>query len=168
MDSSGGYVGSFIANSYVRSTWIAFFTLWVLWGLSYVFRHAFLRDDTVANSATDPAVGTTDPETAGKTNVLQRTMGKAGFNRRFRNFHSIMRVSVLMLLSVIALNTLGVGSTRAVLILSWIFVVFAILYAICDFLYENRFIRIIFSIILYACALAIGGSAIARGWISSY
>ncbi|KAI7854530.1 hypothetical protein BDC45DRAFT_508579 [Circinella umbellata] len=167
-NSGGGYVGSFIANSWVRSTWIAFFTLWVLWGLSYVFRHAFLRDDTIANSATDPAMGAADPEAAGKTNVLQRTMGKSGFNRRFRNFHSIMRDSVLMLLSVLVLNTFGVGSTRAALILSWIFVIFAILYAISDFVYENRYIRIIFSIILYACALAIGGNAMARGWTGFY
>ncbi|KAI9256620.1 hypothetical protein BDA99DRAFT_547896 [Phascolomyces articulosus] len=155
-------LGSFVSDSYVRSTWIAFFTLWVLWGLSFVFKHAFLRDDEPAVTATNPAVSNADPETANKTTFLLKT--KSGFNRRFRNFHSVMRDSVLMLLSVVSLNTLGVGSTRAVLILAWIFVVFAILYAITDFVIEHRFIRIGFSVILYAVALAIGGSAIARGW----
>ncbi|KAI9484731.1 hypothetical protein BDB00DRAFT_885175 [Zychaea mexicana] len=168
MDSSyGSPVSSFIGDSYVRSTWIAFFTLWVLWGLAYIFRHAFLRDDEVAPTATDPAAAGTaanaDPEAANKSSGFL-FKARSGFNRRFRNFYSVLRDSLLMLLSVVALNTLGVGSTRAVLILAWIFVIFTILYAIADFIFEHRFIRIGFSTILYAIGLAIGGSAIARGW----
>ena len=168
MDNSNGYndsVSSFTSNSYVRSTWIALFTLWVFWGLAYIFRHVFVSDNEAVNVSADPAApAAQDPETGqGKTKFfLHKAQG--GFARRFNNFERALRHSLFMLLCVIALNTLGVGSTRAVLILSWIFVAFAMLYAIADFIFEHRLIRTTFSTILYALGLAIGGSAIARGW----
>lgn len=34
-------VNDFVIDQDVRLTWIAFFTLWVLWGLVYFVRHVF-------------------------------------------------------------------------------------------------------------------------------
>lgn len=34
-------LSAFVVESHVRSTWIAFLTLWVLWGFVYFVRHAF-------------------------------------------------------------------------------------------------------------------------------
>lgn len=57
----------FVRNSYVRSSWIAFFSLWVLWGLSYFSCHIVDRD-TYAEPDTE-AVGastaTTPPKKKG-------------------------------------------------------------------------------------------------------
>ncbi|KAI8146344.1 hypothetical protein BJV82DRAFT_485082, partial [Fennellomyces sp. T-0311] len=143
-------VSSFVGDSYVRSTWIAFFTLWVFWGLSYIFRHVFVRDAEAVNVTADPAapaVPGQDPETAHTKTNFFLSKAQTNFGRRFNNFERALRHSLFMLLCVVVLNTLGVGSTRAVLILAWIFVVFAILYAIADFIFEHRFIRTGFSII---------------------
>lgn len=54
-------VDSFLEDNNVRLTWIAFFTLWVLWGLVYFVRHVWA--DTAAEK---PAPASQDPEAGGK------------------------------------------------------------------------------------------------------
>lgn len=46
-------VSAFVSDHYVRLTWIAFFTQWVLWGLVYFLRHVFA--DPEKTSAADDA-----------------------------------------------------------------------------------------------------------------
>lgn len=115
-----GNVSTFVTNPYVRSSWIAFFTLWVLWGLSYLLRHAFGKGDVPANTA--PAAE--DPEAA--AGATGTTTGKKGWKNyptslsdRIAASHDVLKENTLLLLSVLTLNTFGAGSTRAVMILSW-------------------------------------------------
>jgi hypothetical protein len=125
MDSQqqqAGNISSFVNDPYVRSSWIAFFTLWVLWGLSYFIRHAVPRDNQV-NATSTTAATHDDPETAGDAATTSKK-GKwnglhSSISDRFTRAHEVLLENSLLLLSVLTLNTFGAGSTRAVMILSW-------------------------------------------------
>ncbi|KAI9483202.1 MAG: hypothetical protein EXX96DRAFT_557268 [Benjaminiella poitrasii] len=188
MDAPNNTVSAFIADPYVRSSWIAFFTLWALWGLSYFLRHAFGRDNkavtihkTTASdvdpetggipaTTTDPAVGTT----AGAPNNKKKWYSAGGnanttgvhntLADRLSRSHEVLLENTLLLLSVLALNTLGAGSTRAVMILAWIFFALTAIYALTEVGYNHHYLRLLFNLIFYAITLAIGGLAFHYGW----
>jgi hypothetical protein len=126
MDSQqqqASHLSNFVTDPYVRSSWIAFFTLWVLWGLSYFIRHAFPRDNHV-RATTTTAAAHDDPEAnvaaTGTTSKKPRWDGvHSSLRDRFTRAHEVLLENSLLLLSVLTLNTFGAGSTRAVMILSW-------------------------------------------------
>ncbi|KAK4521164.1 uncharacterized protein ATC70_013109 [Mucor velutinosus] len=171
-------ISNFVTNPYVRSSWIAFFTLWVLWGLAYFLRHAFGYDHV--NHTATTKTGTTavpgahqDPETAVGSGVDGEAAGTKkprlqGFHTsmtdRLRRAHEILLENTLLLLSVLTLNTFGSGSTRAVMILAWIFFAFTVIHAFTEIGINHHFIRMIFNIIFYGVTLAIGGLAFHEGW----
>lgn len=160
---------NFASNHYVRSSWIAFFTLWTLWGLVYFLRHAFGRPENHPTN-TRPAPATDDPEAAATTTAgtKRETNGKWGMNTtmydRFKRAHQVLFENSLLLLSVLTLNTFGYGATRAVMILAWIFFAFTVINAFTEIAIKHHFIRFVFNIIFYGVTLAIGGLAFRQGW----
>ncbi|KAI8145659.1 hypothetical protein BJV82DRAFT_601768 [Fennellomyces sp. T-0311] len=154
--NSGFTVQTFVLDNNVRLTWIAFFTLWVLWGFVYFLRHVFGED-----SNEKPAPAEQDPETAAKKAKWQP---QGAFGSRLANAHRVLQENTLLLLSVLVLNTFGTGSTRAVMILSWIFFALTAVVSITEIGYGHRFIRFVYSAAFYGITLAIGGLAFARGW----
>lgn len=180
MDNNGpqSNISAFVTDPYVRSSWIAFFTLWVLWGLAYFLRHAF-GNDHVNQTATTTKPGTAavptqqDPETAigggveGDATTTNKPKWK-GFHTsltdRLRRTHEVLFENTLLLLSVLTLNTFGSGSTRAVMILAWIFFAFTVVNAFTEIGVSHHFIRLIFNIVFYGVTLAIGGLAFSQGW----
>ncbi|KAL9541246.1 hypothetical protein MBANPS3_009227 [Mucor bainieri] len=164
-------ISNFVTDPYVRSSWIAFFTLWVLWGLSYFLRHAFGHDH-VNQTATTTKTGVPahqDPEAAvgGEAAGAKKPKWK-GFHTsmtdRLRRAHEVLFENTLLLLSVLTLNTFGSGSTRAVMILAWIFFAFTVINAFTEVGINHHFIRLIFNIVFYGVTLAIGGLAFHHGW----
>ncbi|KAI8099976.1 uncharacterized protein BX664DRAFT_273562 [Halteromyces radiatus] len=145
----------FITDFHVRLTWIAFFTLWVLWGLVYTIR--FILGEN--NKPTPQA----DAE-AGATTSEKKTWNQGGFVGRLRNAHQVLFENTLLLLSVLVLNTLATGSTRAVMILAWIFFAFTVVHAFTEIGVEHRFVRLAFTLVFYGVTLAIGGLAFAQGF----
>ncbi|KAL7311345.1 hypothetical protein PS15m_009119 [Mucor circinelloides] len=174
-------ISNFVTDPYVRSSWIAFFTLWVLWGLAYFLRHAFGYDHVnQTTAATTTKTGTTtavpahqDPETAVGGGVEGDATGTRkpkwnGFHTsmtdRLRRAHEVLFENTLLLLSVLTLNTFGSGSTRAVMILAWIFFAFTVIHAFTEVGIYHHFIRMFFNIVFYGITLAIGGLAFHYGW----
>lgn len=76
----------------------------------------------------------------------------------------MLRDLILMLLSVLAVNSFSRGSTRAAMILAWFFVAFAFFYFFVELFFEHRFIRLLYSITFYGLALAIIGCAWHQGF----
>ncbi|RCH78422.1 hypothetical protein CU098_004204 [Rhizopus stolonifer] len=168
MDSQQANISSFVQDGYVRGSWIAFFTLWVLWGLSYFIRHAFGRtgyptNTTNAATAEDPEAQAATAGTTGKKKFGSGIMNSSMADRLARS-HEILFENTLLLLSVLVLNTLGVGSTRAVMILAWIFFAFTALDAFTEIGVNHHFIRMVFNLLFFAITLAIGGLAFHYGW----
>ncbi|CEP11941.1 hypothetical protein [Parasitella parasitica] len=157
-------VNGFVTDPYVRSSWIAFFTLWVLWGLSYFLRHAFGHDQT-GTAAADPetAVGS-EGETAAAAKKPKWKGIHTSLTDRLRRAHEVLFENTLLLLSVLALNTFGSGSTRAVMILSWIFFAFTVVNAFTEVGVSHHLIRLFFNIVFYGVTLAIGALAFHQGW----
>lgn len=166
--------GAFIGDGYIRSSWIAFLTLWVLWGFLYVIRHAF--GDPYNNVPNVNATGAAAPATADEEAAASKS-GRFGFLNRFGGggatggiasriwaAHRLLRDNILMLLSVLVLNTYSRGSTRGVFILSWIFFAFTVFFVIVEVVIGHRLVRLGYSIIFYALALAIAGLAFQIGW----
>ncbi|KAF7727995.1 hypothetical protein EC973_006760 [Apophysomyces ossiformis] len=154
MSVKNGYdLDSFVAEWHVRLTWIAFFTLWVLWGLVYFIRH-------VIGDTDKPAPAPQDPESASKP----KWKPEGGFHSRLANAHRVLFENTLLLLSVLVLNTLGTASTRAVMILTWIYFAFTVVFAFSEIGVEHKFIRLVYSAIFYGITLAIGGLAFHQGW----
>ncbi|KAI9264065.1 hypothetical protein BDA99DRAFT_559376 [Phascolomyces articulosus] len=146
----------FVADSNVRLTWIAFFTQWVLLGVVYLLRH-FVGDAEKTSTASE------DPETAEKKPALNLSAPE-GFATRVAHLYRVLQENTLLLLSVLVLNTFGNASTRAVMIITWIYFAFTVVFAFSELIYSNRFIRFGYSTIFYGLALAIGGLAFAQGW----
>ncbi|KAI8378801.1 hypothetical protein EDC96DRAFT_493221 [Choanephora cucurbitarum] len=173
---------AFLTDWHVRVTWIAFMTLWVFWGLTWFVRNAFGGDASTHalnvqshQIGHDPTMATTDPET-GATNtagVATNTGEKAilpapawsvkVFNRLNRA-HDMLRDLMIMLLSVLTLNTFARASTRAVMILAWIFVAFAFVYFAAEAAFEHRYLRLLYAITFYSLGLAIVGLAYKQGF----
>ncbi|KAG1141010.1 hypothetical protein G6F36_015761 [Rhizopus arrhizus] len=76
----------------------------------------------------------------------------------------MLRDLILMLLSVLVINSFARGSTRAVMILAWIYVAFAFVYFFVELGYEHRFVRLLYSITFYGISLAIIGCAWQQGF----
>lgn len=97
LNYGGGYgysISAFMANRYVRSYWIAFFALWVYWGLLWFLRHAFgngHKADYVATTARqEPAAVAVEEEVAatGGTELQQQQPQQRGWVGRARRPHS--------------------------------------------------------------------------------
>jgi hypothetical protein len=186
-------MSDFLLDWHVRVGWIAFSVLWLLWALAWVFRHIFGGDTAPGNAVvTDPttanttAAGTTDPEVAGgatgatATTAAPNTTG-AGNNKmagflgraptwgqkifnRLDRAQELLRDLVLMLLSVMVINTFARGSTRGVMILAWIFLAFAVVLTFVESAIAHRFIRFSYALIFFVIALIILGFAWAQGF----
>ncbi|KAL1933925.1 hypothetical protein VTP01DRAFT_8015 [Rhizomucor pusillus] len=135
-----------------------------------------------AAAANAPAAGTTDPETGAAAPGATTTTtnpnnpgGKLGFlgsppawgqnvYNRMNRSHDILRDLVLMLLSVLVINTFARGSTRGVMIVAWIFLAFAIVWMFSESVFTHRYIRFLYSLIFFALALIIIGLAWKQGF----
>ncbi|KAI9484651.1 hypothetical protein BDB00DRAFT_854226 [Zychaea mexicana] len=146
----------FVADGNVRLTWIAFFTQFVLLGAVYLLRH-------VVGDAEKTAATSEDPETAAKKSALNLS-APDGFAARVAHLYRVLQENTFLLLCVLVLNTFGNGSTRAVMIITWIYFAFTVVCAFSELIYANRFIRLGYSAIFYALTLAMGGLAFAQGW----
>ncbi|KAI8381217.1 uncharacterized protein BYT42DRAFT_565711 [Radiomyces spectabilis] len=156
IQSKNGYtVNSFVRESHVRLTWIAFFTLWVLWGLVYFLRHAL-------SCCKDKGTAAAEDAEAGESKAKESKHHKIG--DRLANAHRVLFENTLLLLSVLVLNTLGAGSTRAVLILTWIYFGFTVIHAFTEIGVDHHFVRLFFNLVFYGITLAIGGLAFSHGW----
>lgn len=132
-------------------------------------------------NAVDP--GAIDPETGapvGTTTAAGTTTTNVHHNKKFapmtapawsvnifnrlNRAHDMLRDLVLILLSVLTLNTFARASTRAVMIIAWIFVAFAAVYFAIEASYEHRYIRLLFSLIFYGLGLTVVGLAYAQGF----
>ncbi|EIE81195.1 hypothetical protein G6F46_005207 [Rhizopus delemar] len=169
---------SFVADHYVRTSWIAFFTLWTLWGLVYFIRHAFSRTDmnnkpapaAVPPAPPQPTSSTSDPEAPppppqpkGEKNELWESI-QPSLPDRLARAHQVLFENSLLLLSVLVLNTFGSGATRAVMILCWIFFSFTVVHAFTEIAINHHLISLVFNAIFFGVTLAIGGLAFKQGW----
>ncbi|KAI9317526.1 hypothetical protein BX666DRAFT_1938107 [Dichotomocladium elegans] len=152
-------ITDFLTDRSVRSYWIAFFTQWVLWGLVYFIRHIFGYD-----AAERPATSA-EPEATEEGKPRKRfAMGAGSFGTRLNHAHRVLMENTLLLLSVLVLNTFAAGSTRAVMILTWIYFALTAIVAFSEVGYGHRFVRFVYSAVFYAITLAIGGLAFSHGW----
>ncbi|KAI8071759.1 hypothetical protein BC940DRAFT_316961 [Gongronella butleri] len=182
-------IEDFLYDWHVRVTWIALSTLFVLWGLCWVIRHVLNANDseyfdsvqkhpdanavaaeagnataTVNAAGVDPAAtaaGTTaEPSNAVITRKLQNTPPWLQQTMtRMDRCHDLMRDLLLMLLTVLVINTFARGSTSAAMIIAWIFVIFAIIFMLVETVFKNAIVRLTYTLIFYALSLAILGLA---------
>lgn len=184
-------IENYLSDWHVRTTWIAFMTLWVFWGLAWFVRNAFGGDgdhviqstqqvahDPHSAAVHDPAV-VTDPETGVATNTAAATTAtpvvhnkqylaapawSVGVFNRLNRAHDLLRDLVLMLLSVLTLNTFARASTRAVMIIAWFFVALAFVTFAIEAAYAHRYLRLVYTLAFYGLGLAIVGIAYAYGF----
>ncbi|KAI1308447.1 hypothetical protein EDD11_004270 [Mortierella claussenii] len=184
----------FLGRRAVRDTWIALWVLWALWAMLFLLRqllghHRYngLRGDRVVSSdAVAPDVGPYDaaavPGRTAATSAVgvepvavggARPVGtqKTFFGRSADNFrdrvdrtHNLVRDLTLMLLLAVTLNTLGRGSGVFVLIVAWIYVAFAYLWAGIIMMVENRILDFILGGLEMLLILAMLIAAYAVGW----
>lgn len=150
-------IDAFVSDSNVRLTWIAFFTQWVLWGAVYLLRHVVSEGDSSKTSEDPEAV-------AKKEGKFWKGSTDGRLENRVANLNNVLRENTLLLLSVLILNTFGNASTRAVMIITWIYFAFTVVFAFSELIYGNRVVRLGYSTIFYGLGLAIGGLSFAQGW----
>ncbi|KAI8144257.1 hypothetical protein BJV82DRAFT_557183 [Fennellomyces sp. T-0311] len=176
---NAGSLASFLMIRDVKYYWIAFFALWAYWGLLWFLRHVF-GDGHMAADYAPPADREAAVTGAEGDQAEQQQQPRAGVITRMRGWvrkphvsrtHSrlsrasdVLRDLVLLLLSVLVLNTLGRGSTHTVMILAWVFFGFAVVWSIFEASYESHVARFIYGAIFYGIALAIGALAFKHGF----
>lgn len=144
-------VSAFTEDWHVRVTWIAFMTLWVFWGLVWVVRSYFTGQEG-NNFATDAEASQTKFIDAGN------------WASRLGNAHQVVKDVLFSLLCLLSMNTFARASTRAVMILAWFFVAFAVVWFVTELIIDNRYVRVGYTIIFYALGLAIAGLAYKQGF----
>jgi hypothetical protein len=113
----------------------------------------------------DPNVATTaTPVTTHKVAPLPAPAWSVKVFNRLNRAHDLLRDLILMLLSVLTLNTFARASTRAVMIIAWFYVGFAFVTFVIEASYEHRYLRFVYTLVFYALALAIAGLAFAEGF----
>ncbi|CAO3655095.1 unnamed protein product [Mucor hiemalis] len=152
-------ITAFTEDWHVRVTWIAFMTLWVFWGLVWVVRSYFVGDIAPAVSATTEATATDAEISHKKFAVVNGT-----FAPRLERGHQIVKDALFSLLCLLSMNSFARGSTRAVMILAWFFVAFAVVWFVAELIVDNRYVRVLYSVIFYALGLAIAGLAYKQGF----
>ncbi|KAL1929521.1 hypothetical protein VTP01DRAFT_1659 [Rhizomucor pusillus] len=88
---------------------------------------------------------------------------KSDISSKVSKVSDILRNSLLALLVAIFLNTaLSTGQPRSVLVLSWILLFFAIIWAITEAVSPFKQVAAAFSLTVYALAISIGALAFAN------
>ncbi|KAI7870674.1 hypothetical protein BDF14DRAFT_1993873 [Spinellus fusiger] len=163
-------VEAFLADSYVRSGWIAWTILFVLCGASWVVRSGF-NDVAVHPTTVNPAVtGNTESiHNYADTEMSQHEKSPiialdSTVYARIERAYRLASEMLTLLGSSLILNTFARGSTRAVMILSWVFTVIALVYYVLEVSFTHCYIRLGFTSILFAIAMAIIGLAYQQGF----
>ncbi|KAL7313315.1 hypothetical protein PS15m_007076 [Mucor circinelloides] len=154
----------FVEDWHVRVTWIAFMTLWVIWGLLWVVRSYFVGQD-ISNVTEPEATSASENGFAKKLHIPSPNFAVSGsFAPRLEKGYQVVKDSLFSLLCLLSMNSFARASTRAVMILAWFFVAFAVFWFIAELVVDNRYMRVIYSTIFYALGLAIGGLAYKQGF----
>ncbi|KAL0140741.1 hypothetical protein V8B55DRAFT_1510060 [Mucor lusitanicus] len=162
----------FLEDWHVRVTWIAFMTLWVIWGLVWVVR-SFFVGQTVSPTTTNPeAAIATDAtgaaataETAHKNKFHMKAPVMTGtFAPRLERGYHVIKDALFALVCLLSMNTFARASTRAVMIITWFIVAVAVVWFILELIIDNRYARGLYAIVIYALGLAIGGLAYKQGF----
>ncbi|KAI9480847.1 MAG: hypothetical protein EXX96DRAFT_564411 [Benjaminiella poitrasii] len=152
----------FLQEWHVRVTWIAFATLWVFWGLIWIVRSYFTGQ--VLPNTTEPDATAADAEASNKKFHLAAPALNGTFAPRLEKGYQVVKDSLFALLCVLVLNTFARGSTRAVMILAWFFVAFAVVWFIVELVVDSRMVRLAYTTIFFGLGLAILGLAFKQGF----
>ncbi|KAI9032862.1 hypothetical protein CLU79DRAFT_825564 [Phycomyces nitens] len=160
-------MNAFLLDWHVRVTWIAWMTLYVFWGTAWFSRHAFDSSETdlstgVHSGNNDPALDGQD--VANHSKSVNAPSWAHSVRNRLNRAHDMLRDQVFMLGSVLTLNTFARASTRAVMILAWIYVAFAFVLFFVEAGYKNGYLRFIYTLMFYAIGLTICGLAYKQGF----
>ncbi|CAO3615138.1 unnamed protein product [Mucor fragilis] len=155
----------FVQDWHVRVTWIAFMTLWVIWGLIWVVR-SFFVGQVASATTTNPeaAAGSADPEVAHKKFSMKTPVINGTFAPRLERGYQVVKDALFSLLCLLSMNTFARASTYAVMILAWFFVAFAVFWFAVELVVDNRYVRVLYTTIFYGLGLAIGGLAYKQGF----
>ncbi|CEP14147.1 hypothetical protein [Parasitella parasitica] len=152
------YFGEFLVNKFVKGYWTALFILCMYWGFFLFAQHIFGDGNTYHNAnlrhSREGAVHSLDAARYDNVHSWARLHRTA----------NMIRDLVLLLLSVLIINTLARGGTRSVMILTWIYLGAAIFWSIFEMLYEHHIARLAYSTVFYGIAITIGGIAFKNGF----
>jgi hypothetical protein len=154
---------AFVEDWHVRVTWISFMTLWVFWALIWTICSFFIGQNRVAVS--DPNTSD-DAETAQKKKFgFVPTISVANdFSARLDRAHNLVQDILFSLLCLLSMNTFARASTRAVMILAWFVVAWAVVFYFAELFIDNRYARFAYAFVLFGIYLAIGGLAFKKGF----
>ncbi|KAK4520320.1 uncharacterized protein ATC70_008453 [Mucor velutinosus] len=161
----------FLEDWHVRVTWIAFMTLWVIWGLVWVVR-SFFVGQTVSPTTTNPeaaiatdATGATNADDVHKNKFhLKAPVMTGTFAPRLERGYHVIKDALFSLVCLLSMNTFARASTRAVMIITWFIVAVAVVWFVLELIVDNRYARGLYAIIIYGLGLAIGGLAYKQGF----
>lgn len=155
----------FAEDWHVRVTWIAFMTLWVFWGLVWTVRSYFVGDATKpVVTEPDAAATTADAETAHKKFGMSKLSVNSGFAGRIERGYRQVTEALFSLVCLLTLNTFARASTRAVMIIAWFYLAFAVVWYIAELVTDNRYVRVLYTVIYYGLGLTIAGLAFKQGF----
>ncbi|KAG0231937.1 hypothetical protein BGW42_008537 [Actinomortierella wolfii] len=173
---------SFLNARSVRNGWIALWCLWMVWALLFLAKQvlggqAARRVGVPHQSAatgTQPGVETGTyttgqaPATTASTGEVREKgiIGRSvdSLHNRVSRASDLARDLTLFLLIGLTVNSIAHGSGVSVLVLAWIYFVFALIWLGIVLLFENFIIDVIMGVIQFGLILAILSIAYHYGW----
>ncbi|KAG0323609.1 hypothetical protein BG000_002564 [Podila horticola] len=121
-----------------------------------------LSESPTHAEAETAAVGGTRPARAHNKGLFVRAVDN--MRERIDRTHKLVRDLTLMLLLVVTLNTFGLGSGVVVLVLAWIYLAIALMWALLMMLVESRILDMMLGSIEMLILLAMLIAAYSIGW----
>ncbi|KAI7905811.1 uncharacterized protein BX663DRAFT_500987 [Cokeromyces recurvatus] len=130
-----GNIEHYLAYGSVKSAWVTLFITAIILGVLYVIRPLVSDDSDVS-----------DIEAADK-----RSGG--GFLSRINTSYNAMKDNAFYHLIALCLNSFGMGSTKALSILSWIYFIINVIYGLGLLFIDHKIIRGICNLIFFVLVL---------------
>ncbi|ORZ00477.1 hypothetical protein BCR43DRAFT_511477 [Syncephalastrum racemosum] len=145
---------------YPRATWAAMFTLFILWGIVWFVRHVF----TDSNATGDVQQPTNPPPPSGDQRPQLPRVIETPKTRLYRSADTLRDSSLLLLIALTFNETVTVGPTLSVLVLSWIYVLITVIYAGVIGGISHNVAHFVLSLLTFAIALVIAAIAFGHGF----
>ncbi|KAK9703745.1 hypothetical protein K7432_010577 [Basidiobolus ranarum] len=161
-------------DKYVRDSFIALWTLWIVWALLQLAKYFFAWNDRNLTTTTGPVmrerVGSTESAhpavesqtPASTTTTVAPTLST--FGGKVARAETLARNLFLTLLWVLVASTLGYGITRGSMIVAWLYFAFALIWIGVEFAISHPVSRVGFGVVQFALAIAIMSIAFRYGW----
>ncbi|KAI8880759.1 hypothetical protein K501DRAFT_190615 [Backusella circina FSU 941] len=137
-------VDNYVQYGSVKSSWVTLYILFIIWGVLYMLKPFYEGDDASDLEYNDK-----------KSTTLLSRLG---------NSYNVIKENAMLQLFALTFNGFGTGSTKALSVLSWIYFILTIIYALGVIFINHKILRSVFHLAFFVLILIMSTLALKHGW----